>query len=377
MAKGKIYPSEARLFCDTETGAQIRQVTNDGSIHHHPFYYIPAFDDAMRWLFFVSHRTGSPQFFAEDREIGELVQLTDRPDLNEWSLHPSHDGNYLYFTTDTGGWRLRLDTLAEEQLVDFAGGSKAAGMVGAGMGTTTLSHDDNWWAIPIRRSGSAQLLVVDTRSTEACVACENESIGHPQFHPNDSTLLRYGGPYQNRIWVTQRDGSQHRLIYRRDEAKKEWIVHECWRPFTREILTTNWPHGVMAINTDSGEWRWVTRFNAWHPMVDPSGRHMVTDTKFPDIGLQFFTVDEGITSPRLLCRPEASSIGEHWNTDHCPYDDGPIDVYAPQYTHPHPSFSPDGSTVVYTSDRSGHSQVYEVTLPAVPDHSNTSFASKG
>ena len=360
MAKGDILPSESVESRDPKTGNRIRQVTNHPSIHHHPFYYVPAFDDAMRWLFFVSHRTGTPQLFAERRETGELIQLTDRDDINEWSLHPSHGGTCLYFTTSNGGWRLDMDSLREEQVVDFAGARKSSGMVGAGMGTTTLSHDDRWWAIPLRRNNVSRLLVADTVSFETRVVCENESIGHPQFHPKDSSLLRYGGPYHSRIWVTNRDGSEHRLIYDRDVTKKEWIVHECWRPQTREILTTNWPRGVMAINIDSGDWRWITKFNAWHPMVDSTGTRMVADTKNPDIGLQRFDIGESPTTPSLLCQSNATNVGDHWDIGHCPYDDGPIDVYAPQHTHPHPNFSPDGTKVVFTSDVSQYAQVYEV-----------------
>ena len=165
MAKGDILPAESIETRDPETGVCIRQITSHASIHHHPFYYIPAFDDAMRWTFFVSHRAGSPQLYAERRVTGELIQLTNRDDINEWSLHPSHDGRHLYFTTQAGGWRLDMETLREEQIVDFAGAEKSTGMVGAGMGTTTLSHDDHWWAIPVRRGDTAQLLLVDT---EAC-----------------------------------------------------------------------------------------------------------------------------------------------------------------------------------------------------------------
>ena len=194
------------------------------------------------------------------------------------------------------------------------------------------------------------------------MACENDSIGHPQFHPQDSNLIRYGGPYDRRIWVTHRDGTKNRLIYDRDVSKKEWIVHECWRPHTREILTTNWPHGVMAIHIDTGAWRWVTRFNAWHPMVDPSGKMMITDTKNPDVGLQRFDIECSETSPTLLCQSNASNIGNHWDIDHCPYDDGSVDVYAPQHTHPHPNFSPDGNLFIYTSDASGFAQVCESTF---------------
>jgi oligogalacturonide lyase len=316
----------------------------------------------VQWLFFVSHRTGCPQIFAERRETGDLIQLTDRDDLNEWSLHPSHDGRHVYFTTSTAGWRLEMESFREERIVDFAGAKKAAGTVGAGMGTTTLSHDDQWWAIPLRQPQIAQLLVVNTHTGESRVACENDSIGHPQFHPQDSSLLRYGGPYDRRIWITNRDGSHHRLVYDRDAAKKEWIVYECWRPYCREILTTNWPHGVMAIPIDSGKARWIARFNAWHPMVDPTGTRMIADTKHPDIGLQMFEIDDQPTAPRLLCRSNASSAGDHWNTDHCPYDDGPVAVFAPQHTHPHPSFSPCGRYVVFTSDRNGMAQLYEASV---------------
>lgn len=48
--------------------------------------------------------------------------------------------------------------------------------------------------------------------------------------------------------------------------------------------------------------------------------------------------------------------------DHCPYDDGPVEVFAPQHAHPHSAFSPDRSRVVFTSDTSGIAQFYEVTL---------------
>ena len=70
MARGQIYPSESICFQDERTGVNVRQITDHASIHHHPFFIIPAYDDAMRRLIFVSHRTGRPEIFAEDRETG-------------------------------------------------------------------------------------------------------------------------------------------------------------------------------------------------------------------------------------------------------------------------------------------------------------------
>src|SRR5687767_8089490 len=161
MATGSRYPSESTTHRDERTGALIRQVTNHPSIHHHPFFFIPAYDDAMRRLVFISHRTGHPQIFAEECATGDLVQVTDRPDLHEWSVHPSHDGRAIFFTAGTSGWRLDLDTLEEHRLVDFGGGQmRGAGMVGADMGTTALSRDDRWWAISHKLGGGMQLVVV-------------------------------------------------------------------------------------------------------------------------------------------------------------------------------------------------------------------------
>jgi oligogalacturonide lyase len=207
---------------------------------------------------------------------------------------------------------------------------------------------------------------VDTQTGAHTVILEAPTIGHPEFHPADATLLRYAGPYHRRLWVIQRDGSGNRLIYQRRGT--EWIVHETWRPGTRELITANWPHGCLGIDSDTGAVRRVCSFNAWHPSINRQGTLMCADTTFPDRGLQLFDPRDGVGAPRTLCLPGATNEGRHWRTDHCPYDDedyrqGKWQVYAPQHTHPHPAFSPDGRRIVFTSDRTGTAQVYEVCLP--------------
>jgi len=94
-------------------------VTSHPAIHHHPFFFVPGYDRAMRRLIFVSHRTGRPEIFYEDRATGDLVQATGRPDLAEWSIIPSPDGRFVYFTAGTSAWRVDLDSFEEEELADF------------------------------------------------------------------------------------------------------------------------------------------------------------------------------------------------------------------------------------------------------------------
>ena len=363
MSTGLVTRPEQQSFVDPVTGIRVRQVTTAPAIHHHPFFYVPAYDDSMQWLVIVSHRTGSPQILLEEQATGNLIQITDRPDINEWSVHPSHNGQYVYFTAGNAAWRVDAERFQEERLADFGTTPlMPPGMVGDAMGTTTLSHDDRWWAVAVRTEHAAQLQVIDTRTGQKSVILERDSIGHPEFHPRDSNLLRYAGPYHERMWVLERDGAHHRHIYQRDAEAKEWIVHEVWNPLRRELLTVNWPLGMIGVDIDTGAVRRVCSFNAWHASISRDGRRMACDTNWPDQGLKLFDPQDGEGSPQALCESRASNEGAHWRTDHCPYDDGPVRVYAPQHTHPHPSFSPDGKQVVFTSDRSGTAQVYVATL---------------
>ena len=77
------------------------------------------------------------------------------------------------------------------------------GMVGAAMGTTTVSRDDKWWAVPVKVGDTARLTIIDTTTGRTETILERDSIGHPQFHPDDSSLLRYAGPFYERMWIIQ------------------------------------------------------------------------------------------------------------------------------------------------------------------------------
>lgn len=324
---------------------------------------IPAYDNRMERLIFVSHRTGKPQIFAEIRATGELMQLTDRDDLSEWSVHPSHDGQYVYFMAGGQAWRLRTATLEEMSLYDFETAKlKDGGMVAAGMGTTALSRNDKWWAFRYSSNGKSYLAVMDTFTLQTRTILERDVIAHIQFCPDDDDLLFYAGPFDDRVWVIRRDGTGNRRLYRRDADKKEWITHESWIPGTKELAFVDWPRGIRCVHAETGAERTIADFNAWHAICNAQGTAMVVDTVHPDVGIRLFDPRVPLDPPKTLCYPEASSLGEHWKGPF-PYDNGPISVYAPQHTHPHPSFSPDGRKIVFTSDKSGYAQLYEIDVP--------------
>jgi oligogalacturonide lyase len=360
VTKGRIYPREDRIATDPHSGRRIRQVTSHSSIHHHPFFFVPAYDRAMKKLIFVSYRTGSPQIFFEDRASGNLVQATDQPDLADWSISPSADGRYVYFTAGTGAWRVNLDTFEEEQLADFgAVEMREKGMVGAAMGTTALSASGRWWAVPVKAGPVTRFVLIDTERKTSSVFLERDTIGHPQFCPDDEDLILYAGPLTDRVWLTDRSGKNNRRLYERED-KMQWVTHEVWVPGRRCVAFVDWPRGMRMIDIDRGVVYWVTRFPAWHASPDEAGRHFVCDTNFPDRGLHTIDIDDD-DDVTPLCLSEATNEGAHWGGPF-PYNEGPIGVEARQHTHPHPRFAPDNSRVLFTSDKSGHAQLYEVLL---------------
>lgn len=367
MAKGTIYKSETICFTDPQTGVKIQQLTNEESIHHHPFFMIPAYDQSGSRLTIVSHRTGTPQIFSVLRPSGKMVQLTDCEQLNEWSVHPSLDGKYVYYTTAQAGWRVDVETLEEEQLIDLSKLTlREPGMVASAMGTTALSRDGKWWAMRYTKQNMACLLVINTMNGQAETILERDDISHLQFCPDDDQWLFYAGPLVDRVWVIKRDGTQNRRLYKRDQEAKQWITHETWIPGNKELAFVDWPKGVKAVDLETGGTRQVVSFNAWHAICSLDGRWMIADTKNPDIGIQLYDPHDSGHVPMTVCYPKATNAGDHWN-DSFPYDNGPIHVYAPQHTHPHPSFRPDNRAIVFTSDRTGTAQVYEADISAWTD----------
>ena len=364
----KKWKSESRLVRDEATGRTLRQVTDAPCINHHPFFLIPAYDKAQRYLYFVSHRTGAPQVFAEDRENGTLLQLSDVVSLNEWSVHP-YD-RFVYYIADGCALRTDVRSGVTDTLLTPA---QAAALSGSGKinpgnnpltpGTTAVSADGRWFAIRLVGPEGYSILVYDAQKDVWAKEYTGVMVSHMQFCPDDSNLLFFAGPLTDRVWLLNRSTGQARRAYTRNAGAKQWITHESWIPGRRELMLVDWPNGLLAVRADTGAVRRITGSNAWHAICNDAGTMAVADTNFPDRGLLLLDPRRENAPERTLCRPEASSMGAHW-AGPFPYDNGPIPVNAPQHTHPHPRFSPDGRTVVFTSDKSGTAQIYEIELPA-------------
>ncbi len=235
MARGDVLPSEAEESTDPRTGVRVRRVTSHPSIHHHPFYYLPAYDDAMRHLVFVSHRTRPPAGLPRDpRERG--ARPAHRPRRPERVVDPPLPRRRLGLLHRRGRGLAGVDA-------DVRGG--APGELrhpvdpGGGHGGRGHGHDDPEPGRPLVGGAGALRRGDPPPRHRHPDRGRRGDPGARLDRPPPVPPRRPEAPALRRAPTTPGSGSSaatasgNRLAYERDAAKKEWIVHETWVPGTR------------------------------------------------------------------------------------------------------------------------------------------------
>lgn len=365
-----VLPAEQREFHDPTTGARLIQWTTYPAMHHHCYFTNPTISRDGKRLFGVTYRFRYPNLFVIDTNSGELRMLTLQDDINAFSATPDKAGERVFYSAGDEVRVVDVATGKVEVLTRFGSGR---------LGNCSLSHDDSSLAVGWRGDTCRLILVEPETGRQRSIVTKPE-VGHIQFNPRDASLLEYSGPSARRIWTVRADGSEDRLLYR--QRPDEWIVHESWSADGREVIFTHWPRALRAVSYPSQEERTIAVVNAWHAWSRPQGDAIVCDTVHPDRGLLLIDAHRGTW--RVLCESRASSRGTQWREatpaagagidasiiraerpvdDPAPTPDMGASTYGPQWTHPHPTFAPDGRSVIFTSDRDGGwSHIYSVYL---------------
>ena len=370
--KGTVWKSELQEFEDSQTGAHIYQLTNDETINHNLYFLTSSFTPDQNYLVFTSYRSGKANFFKLKFPDGDIVQLTDGDEVHGYSGVLAKDGTELFYTEGDSIKAIQIDTFAERELAEFPGGS---------LGECSVSADEAYIVTAMKRDGKSHITVTATDGSggEIIYTSPEQTIIHPQFHPKHPDMIAYSGDPAPRMWTIKRDGTENRMLYQHDN--NEFLVHETFLGSQDELIVTHWPYALRRISLGTLEMQTISDFNAWHIASNRAGTKVLCDTVHPDIGLRLVDVETGEHVP--ICYPQSSSSGSQWKKDRyavaadwaaaqqtadrensLSWMEMKVDtVYGPQWTHPHPSFSPDETAVVYTSDVSGHSQVYVAVIP--------------
>lgn len=371
-AQGAAFPSEARTFQDGRTGARIVQLTAHPSIHHNLYFLTSSFTPDEKAVIVASYRSGRVDYFKIGFPDGPILQLTDEPGVHGYSGILSPGGDELLYTAGSRVRGVHLHTLKTRTLAEYPDGQ---------LGELSISADHSVLVAAMKRGAYAYITVtrMDGDGGESIFECPRTII-HPQFHPSDPDLIEYAQDPAPRMWTIRRDGTANTRLY--DHGNEEFIVHETFLGRRgEELVFVVWPYHLKRLHLTTGAIATIAGFNAWHIASNAAGDTVLCDTVHPDRGLQLVDVTTG--ERRTLCHPESSCSGSQWRKDRyalaedwktaaadekaksLSWMEMKVDtIYGPQWTHPHPSFSPTERWVTYTSDRTGHPQVYAVEIPA-------------
>lgn len=319
---------------------------------------------------FTSYRSGSAQLFEANFPDGEIRQMTDGPPIHPYSpaLHP--DGERTFYVRGGSIWSLERASLREVCIGEFTG---------AQLGECTLGPRGDRITAAIKRGSQSGLVTGSTDGSGWTLIPFPRTVIHPQFHPLDPEWLEFAADPAPRMYRVRRDGSGLECLYEQESG--EWITHETFLGGTGDLIFVHWPKGLYRMDWTTRAISAITDYKVWHISPNRSGTRVLCDTNHPDEGLFEIEVTPG--SRRRICLSESSNRGTQWTKEHFATaedfaaawnDKGknalswlevPADtVYGPQWTHPHPCYSPDGKMVTFTSDRTGHPQVYVAELPS-------------
>jgi oligogalacturonide lyase len=384
---GQTWPSEIREFKDAKTGRTIQQLTTTGN-NVHLYFTENSFDAHKNEIIFRSDRASGQDrlpyedacynLFRMNLDTGEITQLTDEtrsisgttktPDSRtvvytmETKIRKLDiaTGKIMTVYTETGGYTLGSPSIARNRRyiafcrnedVDVARGPNYAGF------------KDRFYLV---KDGRITLAYLDG-SGWFDVIKDTHQVGHFQFCPDDSTIGMYchEGPWNlvtQRIWLLDFVAREAKPCFRQDE--QDSVGHEFWTQDGYIFFDNRGPGHDGTITSDRTQAvatdvpvnqnvmipfvgladrkgnvvkRMDMPFYCNHYHANPDNTLLVGD----DVDdLVLIDISGKEAKLQTLCNHKTS-----WHTS---------------ISHCHPTWSWDGSRILYASDYGGKINLYLV-----------------
>ena len=389
---GQTWKAEMRTLRDEKTGRAIQQLTTLGN-NVHLYFTENSFDARRNEIIFLSDRAAGQDraphedpaydLFRMDLDTGEIVQLTDEAQrsgpVNNVTKTP--DSRIVVYSTDN--LLKRLDTVTGETSVIYEEtGPYTVGApsiacnrryvafcrnerVEVPRGPNYTGFKERYYQV---KDGRITLAYLDG-SGAFDLFQDTHQVGHFQFCPDDSTLASYchEGPWHlvtQRIWILDLVARRARPCFRQGEADS--VGHEFWTQDGHIFFDNRGPgHDgtITSKRTQAVASHVGVNENAMVPFVGLADRqgNVVRRIDMPyycnhyhanptntllvgDDVDDLVLVDISGQEARLkvLC-----AHGTSWHT---------------QSAHCHPTWSWDGTRILYASDRGGRVNLYMVRL---------------
>jgi len=368
----RTWPAEVAVTTDRVTGVKVRRLTGYKGHSHHLYFTNPGWYAGGSKLLFGSDRDNRTNLFSIDLATFEITQLTDLQPRTEpretsflfTSVNPLRDEAYFWYGRELVA--LDLDTLAMRTLYELPDGylCNMTNCTADGRYVCTGIFEDLSKRFPMdllhgyigftqmfEANPHSQIIKAATDGSGAQVVHEERSwIGHVNTSPTQAHVLSFchEGPWNrvdNRIWGLDLNTGKAWKIRPCDTG--DYVGHEYW---FADGLNIGY-HGHVGGKPVFGKIRHDNTDLVEVPFPHDSQHFHSNDldlivgdgtSQRPQILLWRYR-DGAFDGPRVLC--------EHRCSRHS------------QQTHVHPRLSPDGESVLYTSDATGYGQVYVVDIP--------------
>lgn len=383
MTVGKTFSPEWREYQDPLTGRRVRQLTDSRAEDYHLYFYNPAVTSDGKYLVFYSERTGISNLFRLDLQTGVIVQLTDaRPARAEyWPFTGSvqgvgsclaaigNQGHEVFYFEGNDLLAVEIESLKQRQLLCLPEDRRAS-MLQANASGETLVFATWDEALFMERSQRAyagetfpdESFFQETTSTIVRVNATTEQaeevlckekfwINHVHINPHNENIILFCheySPLPDRMWILDIVNQTCEVIP--GQRPDEWYEHEFWSADGQRVCF----HGGSRADATQGFCGWCsadgtnyrkayhsTSGRAYaHYNLHADGQTMVTDGEArPGCISKVHLIDDRQVF-EILCRHDSYTFGDD------------------QRCHPHPSFTPDGRQVIFTSNRTGTSNIY-------------------
>ena len=347
---GREFPPEKKAYKDAVTGLEITMLTTSAAKDDKIYQTHPNWTADGQYIVFMSDRSGTNQYFAVSVKTGTIVQLTDDKQPSNACL--SRKENEMYYISNDKIWSLDIDSVLQSKggreskfrrkVADFPENTSLSGSI-----TLDSNEKDIYMGVQYTEH-SWGLLALDTNAGKYSKIIDTDfRVGHCQAHPSISGLIMYcwetGGDSQQRMWIVNANGQGNGPFYK--ETYDEWVTHEVWWGQDKALFTI-WPkdeemlkkpHGIAYVSLDDRSLHILSQKKYWHVGAGPDGEWAVGDT----FDGELYLMNGRTGKARLLTqghRPQGATV------------------------HPHPSFSPDGSSVLFCSEKNGNWDLFLIQL---------------
>lgn len=361
MGKGQVHTLDFQVRRDRDTGARVTRLTPADRVCHRTYFYQRCFSADGQQLLFGGNLDGGPDWHYHllDLSTRRATQLTEGAGENTFGGFLSADDRRLWFVRaerelvclELGSLQERVVYRVPEGWVGYGtwvANSACTRMVGIEIHADDWFELDDWrkFALMFEARPRCRLIRIDLASGAREVIHERQGwLGHPQYRPFDDHTVAFchEGPHDRidaRIWFVDEDGGRVRCG--REHAPGESCTHEFWVPDGSAMVYVSLQRGestrrICRLDPVTLQSTVLTEMPPCsHLMSNHDGSLIVGDGSSGDPYLHLFDLRRG--SQRALARHDSSWRVLYGNR---------------QVTHPHPSFSPDERSVLYTSDVDG------------------------